>query len=193
MWTPAFVEVVSAFDAAYCPDPVPPGYGACLVYAGGSSATHAWDDAELARVAHLPRLPTWVPTPGHEGPLAAAEALLAWLAAHKVPPVDPRTGQHTHVLWDMETGKEPDAPWLNAAADRVAKDGYWNLVYGSLSTLFGQPSRDGYCVANPTGQPHMFMRPHVKMTQYAFDVAVPGGTIDQSLITAELARQLWLP
>lgn len=193
VWTPAYVQVASMFDAETCPDPVPDHYDACMVYAGGSSAAHAWSEAELARVAHLPRLPVWVPTPGHEGALAAADAFLAWLTEHGVPGRAHAQDRPVHVMWDMETGKEPDAAWLDKAADHLAKHGYWNLVYGSTSTLFGQPARDGYVVANPTGQPHMFQRAHVRATQYAFDVHVPGGIIDQTLITRELVNQLWTP
>lgn len=193
MWTQGYVEVLEAFDAEHCPDPLPAGYRACLVYAGGSSAAHAWDDAELARVAHLPRLPCWVPTPGHEGPLEAADQFLAWLRAHGVPTQAEAGGRPVHVMWDMETGKEPDAQWLNRAADQLASAGYWNVVYGSTSTLFGQPARDGYIVANPTGQPHMFPHPQVKGTQYEFDVRTPGGLIDRNLWAVEFINQLWMP
>lgn len=193
MWTQGYVEVLPVFDAEHCPDPLPADFRACLVYAGGSSAAHAWDQAELDRVAHLPRLPVWVPTPGHDAPLAAADQFLAWLAAHNVPSTGQNGGQPVHVMWDMETGQEPDAHWLNRAADRLAEHGYWNLVYGSTSTLFGQPARDGYIVANPTGAPHMFAHPQVKGTQYAFNVKTAGGAIDESLFTVELVHQLWMP
>lgn len=193
MQVQGYVEVVEAFDAAHCPDPVPDGYRACMVYAGGSSATHAWTQAELDRAAHLPRLPVWVPTPGHEDPHAVADQLLAWLAGHKVPQLADQCGHHTFVMWDMETGKEPDAAWLNRAADRVAAHGYRNLVYGSISTLFGQPARSGYIVANPTGRPHFYQHPEVEGTQYAWNVKVPGGTIDQDLFSVRVLRQLWQP
>jgi len=141
----------------------------------------------------MPRLPAWVPTPGHESPLTVADQFLAWLHDHGVPSQDSPGGRPVHVMWDMETGKEPDAHWLNQAADRLASHGYWNIVYGSTSTLFGQPARDGYMVANPTGKPHMYLHPAVRITQYAFDVKTPGGLIDESLIAVDLLHQLWMP
>src|SRR5215472_7517315 len=153
-WVPGLVPVVKGFDAAHCPDPVPAGYEWCMVYAGGTSATHAWEQAELALVRHLPRLPVWVPTPGSDDPVNAAQLFVAWLKAHNVPPV--RGGEHTRVMWDMETGREPDPEWLKKAASVLALAGYFNLVYGSIDTLFGQPARSGYVVANPTNVLHMY-------------------------------------
>jgi len=185
-WTPGYVEVEHGFDAEFCPDPVPSGYQWCMVYAGGSSAAHPWDSAELARVAHLPRLPVWVPTPGTDNPVTAAAELMAWLRGHKVP-------AGTHVMWDMETGQEPDPQWLGKAADAVRKAGWLNLIYGSVSSIFGQPRRDGYVVANPTGQPHMYAAANVRATQYSFNVTEPGGQIDQDLMAVDLVRQLWKP
>lgn len=193
MWVPGEVEVQLVFDAETCPDPIPPGYVGCMVYAGGSSAAHAWEQAELDRVAHMPRLPVWVPTPGRDDPAAAAAELLAWLKGHGVEPVNPRNGQRVHVMWDMETGKEPDAAWLDQAASHVAAGGYWNWVYGSISTLFGQPARDGYVVANPTGQIHMYLHPQAVATQFQFEVAVSGGTIDRSAFTRAALGSFWLP
>src|SRR5215470_12120305 len=85
VWVPGFVECLAMFDAAHCPDPVPTGYDVAAVYAGGSSATHAWSQAELDRVAHLLRLPVWVPTPGHENPEHVAGEFVVWLREHGVP------------------------------------------------------------------------------------------------------------
>jgi len=192
-WLEAMVEVASMFDAEFCPDPVPVGYDAALVYAGGSSAAHAWDTAELARVAHLPRLPTWVPTPGVDDPVAAAEAFIGWLAEHEVAAVNPVNGVHQLVMWDMETGQDSNHRWLKAAADRMAKSGYFNLVYGSISTLFALPARSGYMVANPTGVEHMYLRPEVGGTQYTFNKPTSGGKIDMWALMRELVHQFWQP
>jgi len=191
-WTPGYVQVAPGFDAAHCPDPVPAGYEWCMVYAGGSSATHAWDAAELALVAKLPRLPVWVPTPGTDDPVTAGNAFLRWLTVHNVPKTNARS-DHTRVMWDMETGQEPDPAWLNKAAGVTAAAGYRNLVYGSISTLFGQPARSGYVVANPTGVLHLYQHPNVVATQYAFDVKTPGGEIDQDVAVVDLVRQMWQP
>ncbi len=198
LWLRGYVEVSKAFDAENCPNPVPAGFDACMVYAGGSSAAHAWSEQELALVAHMPRLPVWVPTPGSDNPATAAADFAAWLKAHNVPAIN-RKGEHLRVMWDMETGKEPDPQWLNQAADHLLKlAGVRNLVYGSVSTLFGQPQRAGYVVANfpqppAVGQPHLYQRPGVVATQYSAGVPVSGGVIDEDVFTTQLVQQLWLP
>jgi len=169
-----------------------------MVYAGGSSAAHEWTSSELALVKHLPRLPVWVPTPGSEDPAKAASGFAEWLRGHHVPPVN-RYGEHMRVMWDLETGKEPDPQWLKRAADHLQKQtGMWNVVYGSISTLFGQPARSGYIVANfpsppAVGQAHLYQRPNVVGTQYSAEVPVPGGVIDENVFTAELVHQIWQP
>lgn len=193
IWTPGVVDTVKGFDAATCPDPVPPGYEWCMIYAGGSSASdpNGWPDDALARVAHLPRLVVWVPTPGIDNPRTAARQFLAWLHRRGVP-TDPK-GKRTLLMVDEETGRLPNPTWTNAFCGRLALAGYDNLPYGSLSTIFGEPARSGYVVANPTGQPHMYPHAQVAGTQYAFDVGVPGGVVDETLLRRDLLGQLWQP
>lgn len=192
-WLEAMIDTASMFDAEFCPDPIPAGYDAALVYAGGSSAAHPWEPAELALVAHLPRLPTWVPTAGTDDPQAAAEAFLAWLSDHGVPAVNPVTGAHQLVMWDAETGQDMNHRWFKQACDHMSSAGYFNLVYGSISTLFALPARSGYMVANPTGAPHMYLRPEVAGTQYTFNKPTQGGKIDQWALVREIVHQFWQP
>lgn len=192
-WLVGYVDTVEMFDAERCPDPVPAGYPACLVYAGGTAAAHAWDEAERARVAHLHNLPTWVPNPAVDDPTAAAEAFVVWLIDNAYTPVVDGTDEHQAVLWDMETAGHADARWLDKACDHLAAAGYWNLVYGSTSTLFGLPERDGYVVADPTGAPHMYLHPAARATQHTWNVHVAGGTIDESAAAKDLLRQLRQP
>lgn len=187
-WTPGSVPCGQMFDAEHCPNPIPPGYSSCLVYAGGSSAAHAWLDREIARAAAagLALLPVWVPTPGLDQPAAAAAGFVSWLTAHKVPHGAP-------ILWDIERGNVTDPAWYKAAADITAKAGYLNLCYGSLNVVFDHAARSGYFVADPTGTPHLVSHDHVKATQWRFNVPTPGGPIDQSLIARYLEAQLWVP
>jgi len=184
-------DLALLFDSAWCPDPVPDGYDGCLAYAGGTSASHAWTQAELDRVAHLPRLVTWVPTPGADSPRHAAASFRQWLGDHGVPARhdEPRV----HVLWDLETGREPDPAWVSTACDYLRSAGYDNLIYGSPGWVLGQPRRAGYLVANPTGVPHLYQAPGVVGTQYAWNVPVAGGVIDQDVIVRRLLRRLWQP
>lgn len=192
-WVPADVDTVRAFDAMFCPQTVPAGYAAALGYAGGSSAARAWTDEEWARVSHLARMPIWVPTPGLDNPLQAAIEFAAVLERLGVPPAWRNGGRHVRVLWDLETGREPDPRWLDRAADRLRSAGYFSVSYGSPSWAFGQPRRAGYLPANPTGEPHLYLHPDVVGTQYEWDKAVPGGVVNSSLLTVDLVRSLWLP
>jgi hypothetical protein len=191
-WVPGRVHCVQSFDAAHCPNPAPKGYEGALVYAGGSSATHAWTGAEIARARKVVTwlLPVWVPTPGTDDPVKAGQQFVAWLTAHKVR-TSQQAGHPVHLMWDLETGKEPDAAWADQACRVTANAGWYNLIYGSLNVIFRQPVRHGYFVANPTGQPHMYDHQDVKATQYALNVKLAGGVIDQSLVSVELANQMW--
>lgn len=187
------VPTLRVFDAAYCPDPVPEDYAGCLVYIGGSSADHIWTDTELARVKAYRRLCTWVPTPGSDNPRQVARQAVRRLHELGVPRGYDGYGRHPAVLWDMETGQEPDPRWLNIAADYVWQAGYANLVYGSLDTIYGQPTRSGYVVAHYDGNPELPDHPGVIAKQYAADVHTPGGPIDQSAFLTTAFGHFWQP
>jgi len=197
LWVPGYVECEPGFDAEFCPDPVPSGYSWCMVYAGGSSAAHVWTAAELARVAHLPRLPVLVPTPGVDVPETAAAEFLDWLQAEQVSPGN-QFGVRQLVLWDLETGKAggDDPGWYKTAANLLAARGYDNASYGSVDTLFGAqplPIRSGFVVADWTGTPHLYQAAGVLGTQYATDVETSGGAIDISVLSSAAMGQLWRP
>src|SRR5258708_8027882 len=128
LWVPGEIDTAEMFDAAFCPAPVPAGFPACMVYAGGSSASHPWTARELALVAHLPRLPVWVPTPGTDNPRQAGLTFVAWLAANKVPAVAPK-GEHTPGMWDLETGRVPYPRWGNNPCKVLKAHRYFNPNY----------------------------------------------------------------
>jgi hypothetical protein len=172
------------FDAAECPDPVPQEINGmrvawCEVYIGGSSAFRTWTDAEIARVAHLPKLPVWVPTPGSDNPRQAAGACLTALRAHGVPAF---ASPYRAVMVDLETGIEPDPGWLGLFRDRILAGGYDTMPYGSTAWIFGYPKYTGYIVADYTGKPVLYPHPGVAGTQYAAEVPVPGGTVDLDVL-----------
>jgi hypothetical protein len=181
------------FDSAFCPDPVPDGYRWCMAYAGGSSALHAWTAAELRRTRHLPRLAAWVPTPGSDNPRQAAIGFRQWLGDHGVPPAHENGGKHVRVLWDLETGVEPDPRWVNIACGHLHSAGYFNWIYGSPGWIFGQPQRAGYLVADPDGQATLYPHTGVIGKQYKWNIRVPGGVIDEDVLLASLVPRLWQP
>lgn len=185
--------VLQVWDAAHCPDPIPDGFAACLVYVGGTSAAHVWDDAELARVAHLPRLPVWVPTPGHDNPRQVAIEAAHRLAHLGVPDHPDACGNRPALLWDMETGKEPDPSWYDHAANALWHRGYANLGYASPNVARALPIRSGIVVARPDTQPVIGPLRGELGTQYSWGFRTPGGTIDRSVFRESALGRFWMP
>jgi len=178
------------WDAAFAPDPPPDqddGYSWCQVYIGGSSATrrNGYNQTELARVADLPKLPVWVPTPGFDNPRQSALACLAALKAFGVPA---NATPWRVVMWDMETGVLPDPAWFTIAHAVMMAAGYGTISYGSTAWVFGEPSYLGMIVAQPDGNPDFrplqAQHPTAKIVgkQYRWGVQAPGGLVDQNAL-----------
>jgi hypothetical protein len=190
------MSVVFGWDAAFCPDPPPTEInGERMSYAGfylgGSSAFHIWTDEERRRLAAsgLRCMPIWVPTPGFENPRQVALAAVAAMRAVGIPH---HAAPWRVLMWDFETGIEPDPPWLNIAADTLASRGYGSLVYGSPlgSGLFSYAARTGYMVADFDGRPTLYPHPHVVGKQYQAGVAVPGGEVDLDVVDSSILAHL---
>jgi hypothetical protein len=188
--------LVNGWDAAFCPNPVPTVInGRRMAYAGfylgGSSAYRTWTDDERRRLAasRLRAMPIWVPTPGYENPrqvgLQAVAALKAvGIPAHATP--------FRAMMWDLETGIEPDSQWLTIAANTLASNGYDNLVYGSPdgSHIFSEPPRLGYIVAYYDGRPSLYPHPGAVGKQYQANVSVPGGQVDLDVLESTILAHL---
>ena len=186
------------WDAAFCPDPAPDrddGYTWCEVYLGGSSATRpaGWNQTERNRVADLPKLPVWVPTPGRDNPRQSALACLAALRALGVPSF---ATPWRAVMWDLETGIEPDPAWFAVAHGVMMAAGYGTVSYGSQSWVFGEPSYLGMIVAGPDGNPDFralqAAHPGARIIgkQYRWDVTTPGGIVDQDALAPDFLPHL---
>ncbi len=178
------------WDAAFCPDPAPDqddGYTWCEVYIGGSSATRrdGWNTTERARVADLPKLPVWVPTPGADNPRQTA---LACVEALRVLGYPAFATPWKAVMWDMETGMLPDPPWFRIAHGVIMAAGYGTVSYGSQGWVFGEPNYLGMIVADPDGDPDFQLlraaHPGARIVgkQYRWGVQTPGGVIDQNAL-----------
>jgi hypothetical protein len=164
-----------------------------MVYIGGTSATRAWDGAEIARVAHMPKLPVWVPTPGIDNPRQAGQACVAALKARGITPVNGQ-GQRQWVLVDLETGREPAAAWLKVFVRPVFQAGYSIPRYGSVdgSHIFDyEPGTVGYWVAFYNFKPELYNHANVIATQFADQVQTPGGVVDQSVMVPAGLKNLW--
>jgi len=178
------------WDAAPVPDPAPDqddGYTWCEVYIGGTSAFHVWTQTEINRVDDLPKLPVWVPKPGFDNPRQSALGCVAALKARGVPAY---ATPWRAVLIDLETGKEPDQPWLAAFQAVTVQYGYGIWPYGSTAWIFGYQDYSGLLVAHYDGSPDLeafrVAHPgrHIVGKQYKAGVSVPGGTVDLDVLDA---------
>lgn len=191
--TPA---LVNGWDAAFCPDPVPTQINGRQMafggfYLGGSSAFHVWSDQDRRRLtaSRLRALPIWVPTPGSDNPRQVAIAAATAMGAVGIPN---HATPWRVLMWDFETGVEPDPPWLNVAANTLASRGYGSLVYGSpdSSGLFSYAPRTGYLVAFYDGEATLYPHASVIGKQYQQNVVVPGGEVDLDVMEATMLPHL---
>ncbi len=171
------------WDAAFIPDVLPPGFDAAAFYLGGSSAFHTWSRDDVSKLKHLKRLPIWVPTLATDHPRTTAYQVRDACYVLGIPP------SRNRVMIDVEA--RFDAQWVDAYANHLYPFGYETVVYGSIDTLFLNPERKGYFVADPTGLEHLYNHEGVVGTQYAINVEVTGGTVDLDVITDELFDHLW--
>lgn len=163
-------------DAAFAAT-IPPGFAIAAGYYGGPLAYHVWPAADWQRFPGF-RLPIWVG--GFDGADEGAQAVFA-LRALGVP-AGCRTGL------DMETRK--DITYVEAFGAALQAAGYLVEVYGSASTVYGNPPLNGYWVADyglTAGQMMTVLEtPHVRAIQYASFPAY-----DASLVKAWTEGEMW--
>jgi len=138
-------------------------------YLGGDTP-HIWTDAEWKRFGSLRKLPIWVRSdPGAVNAEADAFAALEGLYGLRV-------SRGTTIALDLETAV--DSGYVNTFHGVMRWAGFYVWVYGSASTVFGNPEADGYWVADYAGRgPFMYPHKMVKATQY-----VNGTNYDSSLV-----------
>jgi hypothetical protein len=154
-------------DAAYARN-IDPGWPAVAGYYGGPRALNMWTVADWDRFKGHRKLPVWVA--GLNGSQEAVTAVrsLEFLGV-------PR-GVWTVV--DMET--RADRTYVTAFGAGVQAAGYKVWVYGSASTVFGNPALDGYWVADYAGiGPFMYDKPgmEIRATQYASGTQFDSSTV----------------
>jgi len=159
----------SMWDASTPPPNVPPGFDAAAGYIGGDTP-HVWTRDEWARLGKLPKLPIWVQSVPTTAARAQAEA---FVALEQLYHIGCPTGHA--VALDLETAVDPAYVTAFGAVMRWA--GFRTWVYGSRSTVFGNPALDGYWVADYTGAPHFPAGPTVRACQWQ-----AGKLIDRSVI-----------
>jgi hypothetical protein len=168
------MALVKCFDASeQIPSAAPSGCEACLGYIGGK-ALHTWSLQEWQRFGDLIQFPCWVADfsgdPGKQGTQAAeAAAKLGW---------------HTKraIVLDMEAVNNPG--FLTAWAAEVRKAKFTPVWYGSRASS-AQASAYVRWLADPDGVAGL--EPGFHAVQYDWNVTVPGGVVDLSVVDSELA------
>lgn len=168
----------TAFDVS---DPAGPiaGFDICCFYIGGDTP-HVWTRQQLVEQPARWRLPIWVTDHAADGE-KQGQLCTAALDAIGCP-------RGVAVALDVETLRDP--AMVNAFADIIHAHKRLTVPYGSPATLFYNPPRSGYWVANPTNQPHMYEHPHTVGTQWTWKGRSQSGQrIDESQFTDGLP--LW--
>lgn len=134
-----------------------------------------WAPTDWARFAGQRKLPIFVQTNAATAhPWTDADQVVRQLRALGVP-----KGCYTAI--DLESVVCPD--YVEAYGDAMHLAGYKTWVYGSVSTVFGNPELNGYWVANyANAGPFMVNHPGVRATQYASPDTGSGGNWDSTAI-----------
>lgn len=177
-----YLTLARMADAAFAQD-ITPGFEIAAGYYGGPGAFHVWAAKDWDRFPGY-RLPIWVPSPGNKSGLKDGAEAVAALQQLKVP-----AGSFTVV--DMEAMR--DRTYVEHFAETLhAGGGYRLWVYGSRSTVFGNPPCNGYWVADygiSTAQGiRLLETPHVRAWQHLANIA-PG--YDASLVKQWTEGGMW--
>jgi hypothetical protein len=169
------MSLIKCFDASeQIPPSAPSGCEACLGYIGGATALHVWTLAEWKRFGHLIQFPCWIADfsgdPVKQGQQAAeAASKLGW-----------RPGRG--IVLDMESTS--DKSFLTKWADEVHKAKFVTIWYGSRA-VSGQASDYKRWLADPDGIAALV--PGFDAVQYEWNVQVPGGVVDLSVLDSKMA------
>lgn len=156
-------QMANMADEAFAQGKLPPGYSAMAGYLVAPAAYHPWTPANWAAFGKIRKLPIWVSAradPAVRGTgNSEAFACLEQLYKLGVPKGSP-------VALDMETAVSPS--YVTSFYNALKWAGYLTWVYGSASTVFGNPKANGYWVADYLGiGPFMYNHAGVRATQYA--------------------------
>lgn len=135
---------------------IPADWGGIVAgYFGGPNAAHVWaKETEWGRFPKNKKLPIWVGGTDGYGEAGQAIESLYWLG---VP-------NGVYVALDMET--RVDRLYVENFVGCMQYAGFKVFVYGSASTVFGNPAGNGYWVADYAGV-GPFMHTGARLTQYA--------------------------
>lgn len=159
-------------DAAYAENIDPATWDHAVAgYYGGPGAYRVWTASDWGRFTRHKKLPIWVAAQGDKNGTIDGHNAVAALRELGVP-------KHVWTVLDMET--MVDKTYVEAFGAVLNAAGYKVWVYGSASTVFGNPPLDGYWVADYAGKgPFMFERKgaEIRATQYASGQAYDSSTV----------------
>lgn len=169
------IEYWTMGDAAFVANLDGTSFGIGSGYYGGPRAFHVWSARDWQNFPGY-RLPNWVG--GTNGASEGATALKA-LKDLGVP-------EGAYTALDMET--RVDKQYVRSFAS-VVHPTYRVMVYGSASTVFGNPNINGYWVADYAGiGPFMYDHPDTRMTQYASNAKYDSSLVKKWIVDDRL---LW--
>ena len=160
-------------DAAFADNLFGTNFDIAAGYLASGFEYHAWA-AEDWKTAPGPKLPIWVA--GFNGKVEA-ESCLTQLETLKVP-------KGSVVVADMEA--RVDKTYIAAFGALLQHYGYLVWVYGSATTVFGNPKLNGYWVADYIYKPFMYSATGVRATQWT-----DGAKFDQSTVKEWELQNLW--
>jgi hypothetical protein len=167
-------ELPWVFDASLqIPATAPEGALGVAGYIGGQ-AEHVWLLEEWQRFGHLRQFPIWVAN--------TMSVVTATGQAVDAVTVARRLGWHEEraIICDMENTDSPG--WWDAWAVSVAQQGYFPVWYGSADAR--PATATAVWLADPDGVPEL--TGGVLGKQFAWDVDVPGGLVDWSVVSEDL-------
>lgn len=173
------MSTLKCFDAStQIPELAPEGCDAVLGYVYGKTATHIWTLGQWLQFRHLRQFPAAVADIGSKD-LASEGTAQAEGAVEAVAKLGWHKGRV--IVCDMEAWHDP--VYWSAWKARVEKLDYTPAWYGSGEYASSYPC-DFKWLADPDGKPEIPAGYAAK--QYAWDVTVPGGLVDLSVVTRKL-------
>ena len=161
-------------DAAFAANLDGTSFDVVAGYLSTPNADHPWTVNDWRGIPGY-KLPIWA---GGMNGLQEAEACLSQMQYLDIP-------KGKVVALDMET--RVDVSYVSAFGAVMQHNDYLVWVYGSASTVFGNPQLNGYWVADYLYMPFMYSHKGVRATQWT-----DGPLYDQSTVKQWELGNLWV-
>jgi hypothetical protein len=166
-------------DAAFVHNLDGTSFDAVGGYLVAPNAFHPWSHADW-RLIPGHKLPIYVAPFGQKNGTRDGQDIVKQLRDLKIP-------RGMYCALDLETSV--DKTYVTHCFGEVHDAGYRMLVYGSASTVFGNPSCNGYWVADYVQPPKAFMYPHVNVHATQWEA---GSKYDTSTVKRWTLDHFWV-